>query len=98
MGNKVGRVKWFNDRKGFGFIEGDNQQDIFVHHTDILADGYRSLKEGDLVEYLASPGPKGLKASAVRRVADEGRGNFADPAEAPGIVSGMHPRHEPERG
>ena len=98
MGNKVGRVKWFNDRKGFGFIEGENQQDIFVHHTDILADGYRSLKEGDMVEYLASPGPKGLKASAVRRVDGGVRGNCTDAAVTPDIVSELHPRHEPERG
>ncbi len=51
METKRGRIKWFNNQKGFGFIEGDNQEDIFVHHSDILADGYRSLKEGDMVEY-----------------------------------------------
>jgi cold shock protein len=63
-----GKVKWFNDTKGFGFISGDGGQDIFVHHTAILADGYRSLKEGDVVEFELEPGPKGLKAINVRAV------------------------------
>ena len=61
-----GRIKWFNDAKGFGFISGDGGQDIFVHHTAILAEGYRSLKEGELVEYDVEQGPKGLKATNVR--------------------------------
>ena len=63
-----GKVKWFNDAKGFGFINGDSGQDIFVHHTAIVAEGYRSLKEGEIVEYDLEPGPKGLKAANVRRV------------------------------
>jgi cold shock protein len=63
-----GKIKWFNDVKGFGFISGDCGQDIFVHHTAIVAEGYRSLKEGETVEYDLEPGPKGLKAANVRRV------------------------------
>jgi cold shock protein len=63
-----GKVKWFNDVKGFGFINGDGGQDIFVHHTAIVAEGYRSLKEGQIVEYDLEPGPKGLKAMNVRLV------------------------------
>ena len=66
---QTGVVKWFNDGKGFGFISGNGGQDIFVHHTSIIAQGYRSLKEGDAVEYELEPGPKGLKAINVRRVA-----------------------------
>jgi cold shock protein len=69
MSKNVGQVKWFNDRKGFGFITGkDLTQDIFVHHTAIVSEGFRSLKEGDSVEYETEHGPKGLKAINVRRV------------------------------
>ena len=63
-----GKVKWFNAEKGFGFISGDGGQDIFVHHTAIMAQGYRLLKEGETVEYDVEPGPKGLKATNVRRI------------------------------
>ncbi len=100
METRIGRVKWFNNQKGFGFIEGDPLGDIFVHHTDILAEGYRSLKEGDMVEYQACPGPKGLKASEVRRL-DPGRAiGQIRPMEAQwtGLVSELHPHHQPERG
>ena len=68
MEHTQGKVKWFNDVKGFGFISGEGGQDIFVHHTAILAEGYRSLKEGDVVEFDLEPGPKGLKAVNVRPV------------------------------
>ena len=68
MGRIQGKVKWFNDQKGFGFISGDGGQDIFVHHTAIVAEGFRTLKEGETVEYECEPGPKGLKAVNVTRV------------------------------
>lgn len=61
-----GTVKWFNDSKGFGFIQSDDGQDVFVHHTEIKMDGYRSLKEGDRVEFEMGQGPKGPKAMNVR--------------------------------
>ena len=69
MGRTQGKVKWFNDAKGFGFISGDGGQDIFVHHTAIVAEGFRTLKEGESVEFDCEPGPKGLKAVNVTRLA-----------------------------
>ena len=63
-----GKVKWFNDAKGFGFIAQDDGKDVFVHHTAIVADGFRSLAEGDEVEFEVTNGPKGLAATNVRKV------------------------------
>lgn len=62
-----GMVKWFNDAKGFGFIAQEGGKDVFVHHTAIMMDGFRSLAEGDEVEFEVVDGPKGLQASNVRR-------------------------------
>jgi CspA family cold shock protein len=62
-----GTVKWFNDSKGFGFIEqADGGEDVFVHHSEIQADGYRSLQEGSKVEYDIKQDPKGARAANVR--------------------------------
>jgi cold shock protein len=61
----TGRVKWFNDQKGFGFIEVEGSKDVFVHHSAIQGEGFKSLKEGDEVEFEVSQGPKGLQASNV---------------------------------
>jgi CspA family cold shock protein len=63
-----GTVKWFNDAKGFGFITQESGPDVFVHHTAIQAEGFRSLNEGDTVEFETVKGPKGLQAQNVRRV------------------------------
>jgi CspA family cold shock protein len=60
-------VKWFNDAKGFGFIKRDNGPDVFVHHTAIQAEGFRSLAEGETVEFDVVQGQKGLQAANVRR-------------------------------
>ena len=62
-----GKVKWFNDAKGFGFIEREGAADVFVHHTAIVSEGFRSLSEGETVEFEVSQGPKGLQASNVRK-------------------------------
>ena len=62
-----GTVKWFNPEKGFGFISRDDGDDVFVHHTAIVAEGFRSLSEGDTVEFEVQKGPKGLAASNVRK-------------------------------
>jgi CspA family cold shock protein len=64
-----GTVKWFNPDKGYGFIAPDDgTADIFVHHSAIDAEGFRTLEENQKVEYTASPGPKGLQAERVRTV------------------------------
>ena len=64
-----GQVKWFSDQKGYGFIQQeDGGQDVFVHHSSITMDGFRSLAEGQAVEYELENGPKGPKAVNVRLV------------------------------
>jgi cold shock protein len=63
----TGTVKWFNDAKGFGFISQEGGDDVFVHHTAINMDGFRTLKEGERVEFDVVQGPKGLQAANVRR-------------------------------
>jgi CspA family cold shock protein len=70
FGMSQGTVKWFNDTKGYGFIKTEQGVEVFVHHTEIEADGFRSLKEGERVEFEISQGPKGPKAVKVRLVAN----------------------------
>ena len=67
---KVGRIKWFNNEKGYGFIEGENDEDIFVHYTAIKQDGYKSLSEGQIVEYELLETEKGLQAINVKEVSN----------------------------
>jgi len=62
-----GKVKWFSDQKGYGFISRDNSADVFVHHTAIQMSGFRTLKEGDSVTYDLLESPKGLQAVNVTR-------------------------------
>jgi CspA family cold shock protein len=64
----TGTVKWFNDSKGYGFITQDEGEDNFVHFSEIVGDGFSSLTEGMKVEFEVTDGPKGKKASNVRKV------------------------------
>jgi CspA family cold shock protein len=63
-----GTVKWFNEAKGYGFIKRDDGPDLFVHYTNIVGTGFRTLKEDDKVEFEVSEGPKGLQAINVTKV------------------------------
>jgi len=63
-----GVVKWFNNDKGYGFIKRNTGEDVFVHHSSIQASGYRTLNEGERVEFDVKQGPKGLQAENVRRM------------------------------
>ena len=65
MDKETGTVKWFNAAKGYGFIQRDNGEDVFVHHSAIQAEGYRSLDEGARVSFVVTTGPKGLQADQV---------------------------------
>lgn len=67
-----GTVKWFNDAKGFGFITQDSGPDLFVHHTSIQGQGFKSLSEGERVEFETADGPKGPQATNVRRAGGGG--------------------------
>lgn len=63
-----GEVKWFDPKKGYGFIVGPEGQDVFVHFSQIMGDGFRSLKDGEKVDYDLSEGDKGMQAREVHRV------------------------------
>ena len=67
MGSNIGKVKWFNDAKGYGFIEQESGQDVFVHFSSIQGDGFKSLAEGQKVEFDIIQGEKGPQASNVTK-------------------------------
>ena len=66
----IGTVKWFNNSNGYGFIGRNNGPDVFIHYSAILADGYRTLSEGDSVEFEIIDGPKGPQAANVRKMTE----------------------------
>jgi cold shock protein len=68
-----GTVKWFNDAKGYGFIVREDGKDVFVHYSSIEGDGFRTLNQGQTVEYEEEEGPKGLFASRVLKVGVDAR-------------------------
>ncbi len=70
VGMGTGIVKWFNEAKGFGFISQDDGADVFVHYSSISGEGFKTLNEGDAVNFEIEEGPKGLKAINVTRAAD----------------------------
>ncbi len=69
MSKTIGKVKWFNNAKGYGFIEQPGEQDIFVHYSAISGDGYKTLIQGQEVEFEVTSGPKGPQAENVMKVA-----------------------------
>jgi CspA family cold shock protein len=69
MMKAIGKVKWFNNAKGYGFIEQPGEQDIFVHYSSIGGDGYKTLIQGQEVEFEVTDGPKGPQAENVNKVA-----------------------------
>ncbi len=66
----VGKVKWFDEAKGYGFIEGESGEDIFVHYSTISGEGFKTLKDGQSVEYEFTQGKKGLQATRVSPVTE----------------------------
>jgi len=68
MDREQGTVKWFNNEKGYGFIQRSSGADVFVHHSAIQSEGFRSLAEGESVEFTVTKGPKGLQAEQVTRL------------------------------
>lgn len=66
-----GQVKWFDPKKGFGFIHGPDGQDVFVHYSQIAGEGFKSLRDGEEVEYTLTQGEKGFQALEVQRQTDE---------------------------
>ncbi len=65
---ETGTVKWFNNAKGYGFISRENGEDVFVHYKSVVGEGYKTLNQGDKVQFEVEKGPKGLQAAKVSKV------------------------------
>ena len=86
----TGTVKWFDSKKGFGFLLNNEGQDVFVHFSSIEGDGFRSLKDGERVEYDMSRGAKGLSAQHVRRMTADALKKSRSPAGMVGdVIAGL---------
>lgn len=85
----TGNVKWFDTKKGFGFIIGPEGQDVFVHFSSIEGDGFRSLKDGEAVDYDIARGDKGFSATRVKRMAAGANVNANAGAPTPATVTPM---------
>lgn len=90
MARETGTVKWFSNEKGYGFIERPDGEDVFVHHSNILGDGFKTLDEGETVEYEVQDADKGPKALNVVREGD----SMEDYTAGAGVGSGSVERRE----
>lgn len=88
MAKSIGKVKWFDNAKGYGFILNAEEEDVFVHYRSIMGDGYKSLNEGEEVEFIQTRSEKGWQAAEVERImagnamSDDNVGNYQDEASA----------------
>ena len=90
----TGTVKWFNDAKGFGFIEHTSGKDVFVHYSVISTEGFKTLKDGETVKYELTEGPKGFQASRVERAEKQERSELAGVHAAPTSGESTHDETE----
>ena len=85
---RIGTVKWFNESKGYGFISPqEGGADVFVHYSVIQEDGFKKLAEGQQVEFLLEEGPKGFRATSVRRTSENSEDRRSEQQGAPGNVT-----------
>lgn len=94
-GMAIGNVKWFNNAKGWGFIEREDGADVFVHYSQIRGEGFRTLNEGEPVQFTLKDGPKGPLAEDVRRLSDESES--ASSGEEEGSAEEGEPTRMPRR-
>ena len=92
MARETGSVKWFSNEKGYGFIKRSNGEDVFVHYTDIVGDGFRSLKEGELVDFEVVIGDRGPKAHQVAPQSSEDLPGSSSDSEAQSLASQLRER------